>query len=266
MKILNGKSKIVSIAFLCVSLCLILCLASFASSVEYKGKIEPADATSQLLKYYVERFSPESCELIIDQQPDAAGRFRRIYMDIKGCNISGVRLDRLRFQMFDAQFNDPSKWASEEPECLSALEVYAECRLLEDDINADLKERVIGEDGDNSWRNLNLKISPDGLFGRGEYSFKLLFSFNILIEVQSKLRIVGGQEVWLEDTKLSLNRLDVPEYVTNAALGEIQPILNLKALPIPLKLHKVIFKDKEAVFESRKLPEKFEGINYIYTR
>lgn len=239
---------------------------SGGADFEFVGKVEPADKTSELLKFYVEKFDPERLELIIDKQPDESGRFRNIYMDITGCNISGVRLDKLRFQILDAQFNDPAKWASEEPECVSALEVYAECRLLEDDVNADLQKRVIGDDDDNNWRNLRLRISPEGLGGRGEYQVKLLFTFNILIEVESGLRIVGGQEVWLENTKLKVNRLDVPDYVTKTALDKIQPLLNLKTLPLPLKLNKVVFKEKEALFETRNLPEKIDGIAYSYTK
>lgn len=262
---MNAISKIMRAILLFVFLTLGFAAAVSAAEFEYKGKVEPTDISSQLLKYYVERFDPESFELVIDAQP-ADARFRNIYANITGCNISGVRLDKLRFQLLDAQFSDPKTWDADEPKCLSALEVYAECRLLQDDVNADLQKRVVGDDDDNNWKNLRIAISPSGLQGSGEYSFKLLFTFNILIEVESKLRIVRGQEVWLDDTKLKVNRIDVPEYVTDTALQKIQPILNLSDLPIPLKLHKVIFNEKEALFESRKLPEKIKGITYVFNR
>jgi hypothetical protein len=217
------------------------------------------------LKCYIEKFNPESAELIIEEEPDDTALFKNIYMDITGCNVSGVRIDRLTFQLIEAQFNSPEEWESGEVDCISSLEAYATCRLLEDDVNADLQNRVIG-DGDESWRNLKLKISPGGLSGSGEYSVKMLFTFDILIEIESNLRIIGGQEVWLEDTVLKLNRLDVPEYITNMALDQIQPLLNLKAVTLPLKLNKIIFKEKEAFFETRLLPSKIEGITYAYVK
>jgi hypothetical protein len=237
----------------------------FSADFLYKGKIEPTNYTSQLLKFYIERFEPESSDLIIEMEPDETGLFKYIYMDIVGCNISGVRIDRLTFQLLEAQFNAPEEWESGNVECTSALEVYATCRLLEDDINADLQKRVIGS-GEDKWRNLRIKISPNGLSGSGEYSVKLLFPFNILIEIVSKLRIVGGKEVWLEDASVKLNRLDVPENVTNMALDQIQPLLNLKTLPLPMKLNKINFMEKEALFETRILPSKIEGITYTYVK
>lgn len=253
----------------CIVLIMALLLLSSApvlsADFSYKGKVEPTNETSQLLKFYIEKFTPESFELIIGDEPDETGLYKSVYMDITGCNISGVRIDRLTFQMVDAQFNSPSEWATDEVICSSALEVYATCHLLEDDINADLNKRVIGN-GDDKWRYLQLRITPKGISGSGEYSVKLLLSFNILIEIESKLRIVGGKEVWLEDPLIKLNRLDVPEYVTNMALEQIQPLLKLKTIPIPLKLNKITFKEKEAFFETRVLPSKIEGITYTYVR
>jgi len=237
----------------------------YSADFSYKGKVEPTNETSQLLKFYINKFDPESFLLIIEEEPDETGLYRSVYMDIIGCIISGVRLDRLTFKLVDAQFNSPAEWESGEVKCLSALEVYATCRLLEDDVNTDLKKRVIG-DGDDKWRNLQLRITPKGISGSGEYSVRLLLSFNILIEIESKLRIVEGKEVWLLDPLLRLNRLDVPDYVTNMALDQIQPLLKLKTLPFPLKLNKITFKEKEALFETRVLPSKIEGITYTYVK
>ena len=257
-------SKILRIIFISV-LCLIFSVPVFSANFSYKGKVEPTDITSRLLKFYIEKFDPESSELIIEEEPDETALFKNIYMDIVGCNISGVRVDRLTFQLIDAQFNNPEEWETGDIECISSLEAYATCRLLEDDINADLQNRVIG-DGDDNWRNLKIRITPDGLSGSGEYSVKLLFTFNILIEIESKLRIVGGKEVWLEDTYIKLNRLDVPEYITDMALDQIQPLLDLKTVDLPLKLNRIVFKEKEAFFETRIHPSKIEGITYIYVK
>jgi len=248
-----------------MALCLLFSAPVFSADFSFRGKIEPIDITSQLFKFYVAKFDPEWAELIIEEEPDETGFFKNIYMNIIGCNINGIRLDRLTFQLIGAQFNNPEEWKHGNVECISALEAYAICRLLEDDINADLQNRVIG-DGQDSWRNLSLKISPDGISGSGEYRVRLLFTFDILIEIESQLRIVGGQEIWLEDTSLRLNRLDVPEYITNMALDRIQPLLDLKSIPLPLRLHRVVLKENEAFFETRILPTRIEGITYTYVK
>ena len=257
-------SKILRIIII-AALCLLFSMPVFSAGFSYKGKVEPTDIASRLLKFYIEKFNPESAELIIEEEPDETALFKNVYMDIVGCNVSGVRIDSLTFQLIDAQFNSPEEWESGNVECISSLEAYATCRLLEDDINADLQNRVIG-DGDDKWRNLRLRMTPNGLSGSGEYSVNLLFTFNILIEIESKLRIVGGKEVWLEDTFLKLNRLDVPEYITDMALDQIQPLLDLKTVPLPLKLNRIVFKEKEAFFETRLHPGKIEGITYTYVK
>jgi hypothetical protein len=246
---------------------LILCLCLFWFPEAGAGAVEEGmeDEVSWLLKYYAEEFVPESLELIVAEPPDATGRIRDLYMDVKGCNIGGVRIDSLTFRLLDAQFNEPQNWISGDIECLDALQVYAEAVIREEDINADLWDRTIG-DGDANWKKLELHISPTGLYGRGEYSFSLIFRFNILIEIFSKLAIVNGEEVWLEGTELRLNRLDVPDYVTRKALAEIQPLISLKELPIPLKLHAIIFDDKEAQLRTRVLPERIQGKEYRYLR
>jgi hypothetical protein len=231
---------------------------------EFRGTIDAQDSVSRLLKKYVEEFSPEDLLLKIDEQPDN-GRFRDLYMDLVGVLVDGVRLDRLTFRMNDMQFSDPSGWP-ENVECLSALHIYAYCCLKEDDINRRLNAATFGKDG--HWKNISMKISPSGLYARGVYSADLLlFSLNILLEVESGLRIVDSRELWLDDYEVRVNTLGVPDYVTKKAVDQIQPLLNLGRFPLPLKLHSVEFREGEAVLSTRHLPElPQEGITYHYHR
>ena len=231
---------------------------------EFRGTIDSQDPVSRLLKKYVEEFSPEDLLLEIDEQPDG-GRFRDLYMDLAGVLVDGVRLDRLTFRMNDVQFNDPTEWP-ENVECLSVLHIYAYCRLKEDDINRRLSAATFGRDG--HWKNISMKISPFGLYARGVYSADLLFfSLNILIEVESGLRIVNNKELWLDDYKVRVNTLGVPDYVTRKAVAQIQPLLDLGRFPLPLRLHSVEFGEGEAVLSTRRLPDPLQkGISYHYHR
>jgi hypothetical protein len=184
-------------------------------------------------------------------------------MDLTGVLIDGVRLDKLVFRMNDARFNDPSEWP-ENVECLGALQSYAYCRLNVDDINRRLRAATFGRDG--HWKNIAMKISPSGLSARGTYSADLLFfSLNILIEVESGLRIVENQQLWLDDYRVRVNALGVPDYVTRKAVAQIQPLLDLGRFPLPLKLHSVEFREGEAVLSTRRFPEPLQkGITYRY--
>jgi hypothetical protein len=234
------------------------------ANFEFRGTIDAQDSVSRLLQKYVDEFSPEELFLEIDEQPED-GRFRDLYMDLTGVLIGGVRVEKLAFRMNDAQFNDPSEWP-EKVECLSVLQIYAYCRLREDDINRRLREETFGRDG--HWKNISMNIAPSGLYARGVYSANLmLFSLNILIEVESGLKIVANKELWLDDYTVRVNTLGVPDYITKKAVAQIQPLLDLGRFPLPLKLHSVQFEQGAAVLSTRRLPDPLqEGIIYHYRR
>jgi hypothetical protein len=234
------------------------------ANFEFIGTIDAQDHVSRLLRNYVEEFSPEELFLKIDEQPDN-GRFRDLYMDLRGIIIGGVRVNRLIFRANDVRFNDPSEWATK-VECLDALQIYAYCSLKEEDINRHLEMETFGRDG--HWSNIFMKISPSGLYARGNYSIDLLlFSLNILIEVDSGLKIVENKELWLDDYTVRVNTLGVPDYVTRKAIAQIQPLLDLGRFYLPLKLHKVEFREGEALLSTRILPQPMQkGITYRYRR
>ncbi|MDR1977278.1 MAG: DUF2993 domain-containing protein [Synergistaceae bacterium] len=266
MKILRVAASICSCMFLFV-LCALFALPAvpaWAADFEFKGEIKAQDPTSRLLAHYVDAFTPEDLFLIIDEQPDDTGRFRDLYMDLTGVLIDGVRVDKLTFRMNDVQFNPPSEWAAGNVECGDALQIYARCLLKEDDINRKLASETFGKD--DHWQNISMKISADGLSARGTYVAKILFvALNILIEVDSDLKILENRELWLDDYKVRVNALDVPDYITRKAIAQIQPLLDLGNFPLPLKLHKVEFQEGQAALSTRILPNPIEGgITYRY--
>ena len=214
--------------------------ALWAADFEFRGAIEPTDDTSRLLAYYVNRFAPEELSLSVVGQPDATGRFHDLFMDLKGVRIEDVRIDRLTFRMNDVQFNAPENWVSGDVECRDALQIYAACRILEEDINKGLEAQT--------------------------YLAKVLFvTLDILIEIDSKLKIVNHKELWLDGPQVRINKLDLPEYITNKALSQIQPLLDLARFPLPLKLHTVTLEQGSALLSTRLPPQPVEqGATYHY--
>ena len=94
----------------------------------------------------------------------------------------------------------------------------------------------------------------------------VLFTLNILIEIFSKFKIVNMQQVWLDDYTLRVNRFDVPEFITDKAVSQIQPLLDLSRFIFPLRLSSIVFEDGSMTIASRVTPMPFEGIEYEYAR
>ncbi|MBQ7196187.1 MAG: DUF2993 domain-containing protein [Synergistaceae bacterium] len=222
-----------------------------------------ADEVNDLLNFYVKKFTPEKATLIISDKPDATGLFNNVYMDLQGVVIDKLRLSSLVVSMRGVQFNEPSEWAKGNVECKDAISVLATATLFESDINKSIENKNFGKK-DEHWHDMSMKIKPSGLNGRGYYKYSLL---DILIEIDSKLKIVKGKELWLDNPQLKVNKLDVPDYVTKKALSKIQPLVNLRKFPLPLTLHKVELKNGSATLSSRTLPKALKGgLKYTYSK
>ena len=222
-----------------------------------------ADEVDDLLMYYVNRFKPETANLTISAKPDKTGRFNDIYMELEGVVIEKLRLDSLKVRMRGVQFNEPSEWKKGNVKCTEAMSVQATSTILESDINKSIADRTFGK-GDGEWHDLGMKITPAGLIGSGYYKFSFL---DIRIDIDSKLKIVKDKELWLDNPLVKVNKMDLPDYVTQKALSRIQPLVDLRKLPLPLSLHTVELKQGSATLSSRRLPQALsKGLKYSYKK
>jgi hypothetical protein len=174
-----------------------------------------------LLRHFASEFTPERMTMIIDEEPDATGYVRDIYLDITGCVIGGVRMDSLRIRAMGVQMNPPEEWQTKGLDAREILNVHAFARILEKDLNDNLLSKEFGED--DHWNNLQVDMRPDGIYARGNYLVTVLFRLNILIEIFSKFKIVEMQQVWLHDYTLKVNRVDVPQFITDQAWNTSTP-------------------------------------------
>lgn len=240
---------------ICVAMVLILADAAYCDDVD------------ALLRYYVNRFTPETAELVISEKPDSSGKFNDVYMNLRGVMIEGLRLNRLAFRMRGVQFNEPSEWKQGKVECTEAMKVEAIGEVYEDDINKAIEAKTFGKDADH-WHDMSLAITPQGLKGKGYYTAKVMrLPLDILLEIDSGLKIVKGKELWLNNPQVKVNKLDVPDYITKQALTKIQPLVDLKKIPLPMTLHKVDLKKGSATLSTRTLPKPLtQGLKYSYTK
>ena len=211
----------------------------------------------------MKKFRPEKALLVISGKPDETGLFNDIYMNLQGIVIDKLRLDSLVVRMRGVQFNEPSEWKKGNVECKDAISVLATGTIFERDINKSIEDKTFGE-GRDEWHDLSMKINPSGLSGSGYYKYNIL---DIRIDIDSKLKIVKGKELWLDNPVAKVNKLDVPDYVTRKALTRIQPLVDLRKFPLPLSLHKVELRKGSAVLSTRTLPKEMkDGLKYTYTK
>ncbi len=221
-----------------------------------------ADEVQSLLDFYIREFKPETALLTISEQPDNTGLIQEVYMELDGVVIENLRLNKLVFQMQGAQFNSPSEWEKGKVECKSAMYVNAIANLLERDINKAIEEKTFG-DGDH-WHDVHLRINAKGLSGKGYYQ---AMGLDILLEIDSGLKIVKGKELWLKDPNVKVNRLEVPDYLTKKALSDIQPLIDLNEFPLPLTIKDIELKEGSATLKTRRMPQKpANGIVYRYEK
>lgn len=243
-----------------------LCLSVFILSKANAASAEPKHTRGEkLLHHFVEEFKPEKIHMILENEPNDEGLIRELYLDVTGCDIGGVRIDSLRLRAVGVTLTPPSQWEQEEGlDAKEVLNVHVFASITEEDLNENLLQKQFGDD--DEWHNLQVRMTPDGIYARGNYHARVLFTLNILIEIFSKFKIVDMQQVWLDDYTLRVNRVDVPDFITEKAVSQIQPLLDLSKFIFPLRLSSITFNEGSMTIASRVLPEPFEGIVYTYEK
>ncbi len=244
------------------------CLAAFAALLAAFCVIPAAaapvsgDAGSLLVDFFVKKFSPDEMTMIIDEAPDPSGSIRDMYLDIKGCSIGGVRIASLRVRGMGIDMTPVREWERGNVDVKGMLHAVADCRITADDINRNLLGKDFGDD--DHWHGIQLTIGRNGVYARGYYQVRILFTLDILIEITSRFRIVDAQQIWLSDYTLAVNRVGVPDFITDKAVAQIQPILDLSKFVFPLRLHSIEYEEGSVRIRSRVLPEPISGITYTY--
>lgn len=229
----------------------------------FNGKVDRTTRGAVLFDAFAEGLKPESMEMVLSDEPDENGKVGHLYLDLYGCDLGGVRIDRLEIEAVDVQFTPPCEWDEKGPDIKNMLAVYAQTIILEKDVNAAVSGDAFGDD-DEHWHDINLDFRDDGVYVKGYYMATVIFRLDILLELEGRFGIVKGKQVWLEDYTMRVNRVDVPDFITERAIGRIQPIIDLEEFVFPLTLKTVIQKDDRVTLQSRVLPGRFAGIRYKF--
>lgn len=246
-----------------------LATAMFAGSCNageihsFYGNVDRTTRGTVLFSAFADGLKPESMQMILDDEPDEDGRVGHLYLDLHGCELGGVRIDRLEIEAVDVKFTPPSDWPEKGPDIENMLAVYAQTTILEKDVNAAISDAAFGDD-DEHWHDITIDFKDNGIYVKGYYLATVIFKLDILLELEGRFGIVKGKQVWLEDYTMSVNRVDVPDFITERAIGNIQPIIDLDEFVFPLTLKTVIQKDDMVTLQSVVLPKRFPGIQYDF--
>lgn len=245
-------------------LCLLSIILIFHSAPLWGQEISALTTGQRLQHHFIKELDPEKMTIVFDEEPNENGYIRDMYMDIQGAIIGGVRIKSLSLRAMGVQLSPITTWGEEGPEVNYIMNIHAKGVICEDDINRNLLQKEFGDD--DHWHNIQLDISPDGIYAKGYYLVRLLLKLDILIEIESRLKIVNQQQIWLDDYKVRVNRVDVPDFVTEKAVSQIQPLLDLSKFVFPLKLTSIAYDDTSITLSSAKEPEPFDGIIYRYEK
>ena len=222
------------------------------------------DAGALLMDFFAKKFTPDEMVMVLDEPPDPSGSVRDMYLDIKGCSIGGVRVASLKVRGMGVELTPVSEWTKGNVDVKRMLHAVADCRITADDINRNLLGKDFGDD--DHWHGIQLSIGKDGVYARGYYQVRVLFTLDVLIEITSRFRIVDAQQIWLSDYTLAVNRVGVPDFITDKAVSQIQPILALSTFVFPLRLHAIEYEAGAVRIRSRVLPEPIQGVTYTYKK
>ena len=245
-------------------ICLVSIILIFFSNPLWGGQAEIMTPSQRLQHHFIKELDPEKMTIIFDEEPDESGYIRDKYMNLEGAIIGGVRIDNLSLRAMGVQLTPMRDWGEKGPEADYIMNILAKGIIDEDDINRNLIQKEFGND--DHWHNIQLDIHPEGIYAKGYYLVRLLFKLDILIEIESRLKIVDFQQIWLDNYKVRVNRVDVPEFITEKAVSQIQPLLDLSKFVFPLKLTSISYSDTSITLSSAKEPEPFEGVVYKYEK
>ncbi len=206
----------------------------------------------------VKEFDPER----ITVQATGGGSF--LFAKATGVVIEGVRVESISlYAMMKEPPNNINVEDKDHKYKLADLIHYSrgEVVLLEKDF-VDYTGREIKDI--KGFKNLECDFSKSGIRVSGAYTATFLFTFNIRMEVLSKLAF-DDKGLYLTETTLYVAGVRQPEYITSQLLERINPLIAKEKIPFPVRITKIDFADDRIVITGNPKPLKDANV-WNYTR
>lgn len=209
-------------------------------------------------KLLVNEFDPER----ITVQATGGGSF--LYAKATGIVIEGVRIESVSLY---AMMKEPPIGIKENDKDhkykLADLIYYSrgEVVLLEKDFTDYTSKEIKDIKG---FKNLECDFSKNGIRVSGSYTATFLFTFNIRMEVLSKLAF-DDKGLNLTDTTLFVAGVKQPEYITAQLIDRINPLIKKDKIPFPVRITDIYFADDRIVITGNPKPLKNANV-WNYTK
>ncbi|HPJ25529.1 MAG TPA: DUF2993 domain-containing protein [Synergistaceae bacterium] len=205
-------------------------------------------------------FSPEAMEMILDAPVEPDGKVRHMYLHVRGASFSGFRVEEIEAEFSFLSLPPVEQWgdAGENMKIVEALSVHFTAKLLEKDLNGYLLGKTL--DLDNSqWRDVYCDILPGGIHATARADLFLSGNVRAVIDLRGTFRLREGNQVFLEDTVFSVNGGEKEIGAVEEALREMQPIIDFRELPFPVRVSTLVLSEGGMDFATRVPPKAFSG-------
>ena len=207
-------------------------------------------------KLLVQEFDPER----ITVQATGGGSF--LYARVTGVVIEGVRIESVSmYAMMKEPPNNIQEGDKNNKYKLADLIHYSrgEVVLLEKDFKDYTRKEIEDIKG---FKNLDCDFSKNGIRVSGSYTATFLFTFNIRMEVLSKLAF-NDRGLNLTETTLYVAGVKQPEYITSQLIQRINPLIAKEKIPFPVRITDINFKEDRIVITGNPKPLKDANVwNY----
>ncbi len=220
-----------------------------------------ASSPEEMLFSHMEKiFTPESMEMILDAPVEPDGSVRRMFLRIQGASFSGFRVEEIVGEFTFLCLPPVKDWGleGEHLEVVEALGVYFTARVLEEDINSYLLGKTLHLES-SQWRDVRCHLFPEGIHAAARADLMLSGNVRAVVDLKGTFRLREGNQVFLEDTVFSVNGGEKEIGAVEEALREMQPIIDFRELPFPVRVHSLTLSRGSMDFATRIPPKTFSG-------
>ncbi len=232
-------------------------LSLFPLALPCEGAPSPEE---MLFSHMKKIFAPESMEMILDAPIESDGSLRRMYLRIQGASFSGFRVQEIAGEFTFLRLPPLKDWGfeGENLEIQEALAVYFTARVLEEDINSYLLGKTLNLEN-SEWRDVHCRLFSGGIHATARADLMLSGNVRAVVDLRGVFRLREGNQVFLEDTVFSVNGGEKEIGAVEEALREMQPIIDFRELPFPVRVHSLTLSEGVMDFATRIPPKAFSG-------
>lgn len=158
------------------------------------------------------------------------GAFKQIKVTADSITVQGVKMTQVLMQAQDVVLDIPALTTRNDVRVLRRGEDKLYARISESDLNRALVFKK------NTIENMKVKLGQGNLTFTGKYRFGL--ATNLML--QGRLEIPDGYKINFIPTKASVGGLPLPAAPLRTVLSRINPLLDLKRIPMSPKVDRMI--------------------------